>query len=129
MGTEILIRLVNGQLDKGQLMEYGSREIDINVWNGEELGYYIAIDTETEYIKDVEIPEIITCQVYSGRHAYYVPIDRIKEFIDLHDKSIFVFANAPFDLDVLNKCCNWDYFPKVDEGGVFDPSAKVIVII
>tara|TARA_R100001480_G_scaffold35402_1_gene47540 strand:+ start:1291 stop:2991 length:1701 start_codon:yes stop_codon:yes gene_type:complete len=101
-------------------MKYGSREIDINVWNGEKLGYYIAIDTETEYIKNVEIPEIITCQVYSGKHAYYVPIDRIKEFIDLHDKSIFVFANAPFDLDVLNKCSNWDYFPKVDEGGVFD---------
>ena len=101
-------------------MEYREREIDIKIWDGEKLGYYIALDTETEFIKFTETPELITCQAYAGQDAYFIPLNRITDFFNKHDKSTFVFANAPFDLDVLQKNCNWDFFKVVDEGRIYD---------
>jgi len=101
-------------------MEYKQREIDINIWDGKKLGYYIALDTETTVVDFTKTPDLITLQAYAGKEVYYVPIDKVTEFFITHSKSVFIFANAPFDLDVLEKNCNWDFFPAVDSGRIYD---------
>ena len=102
-------------------MIYKDRFINIKIWDGEKLGYYVALDTETDMVKDfTETPDIITCQAYAGDSVFYIPIDRLTSFLEKHSKSVFIFANAPFDLEVIQKHCGWDFFNVIDEGRIYD---------
>jgi DNA polymerase-1 len=71
------------------------------VWNGEKLGRFVAVDTETEVRPFTETPEIVTCQACDGQNVYYVPLDKIDDLFKCD--SVFIFHNAPFDIDVICK--------------------------
>jgi len=101
-------------------MHFNGRDIDIKIWNGESLGKNLAIDTETDLTPFTETPEIITCQVYDYQAVYYVRIEDLNKFFAQHDTNMYIFANAAFDIDVLEKASNWDYFNHIDKGKVQD---------
>ena len=66
----------------------------------------VAIDTETELIKDHTPPPVVTLQAYIGDgmpcfvHYPHIP-EFLKDVAKWNPKSHFVFHNAPFDLPVL----------------------------
>ena len=85
-------------------MIWRDRDIEIKVWKGQKLKQLISIDCETEVKPFHLTPDIITCQAYDGGDTvYYVRISDLYRFFNKHDESTFIFHNAAFDLDVLNK--------------------------
>jgi DNA polymerase I-like protein with 3'-5' exonuclease and polymerase domains len=67
-------------------------------------GDVLAIDTETELIKDHTIPPVVTLQVSNGRGVDVVGWENIPEYLDILSRRvgvIYVFHNAAFDVAVL----------------------------
>ena len=78
--------------------KFADNEYSVKVWKNEKLGKYISIDSETTVVPFHMTPEIVTMQVYSGNDVvYYVPVKKIKLFLNKHYDSIFILMNAPFD--------------------------------
>lgn len=85
-------------------MNFLNNEFQIRIWNGEKLGRFVAIDTETTMVPFTRTPDIVTMQAYSGgENVYYIKTDEIGAFLDTHSDSFMVLQNAPFDMDVLSK--------------------------
>lgn len=85
-------------------LNFNNQEYIGKKWNGEKLGGYISIDTETTVVPFHMTPELVTVQVYSGgKEAYYVPLEKIRLFFNKHYDNIFILTNFSFDLDVLAK--------------------------
>lgn len=82
-------------------IRFNGEQYAVKIWNGEKLGRFIAVDTETDFRPFTETPDIATCQIFDGTTAYYVPLDRIEEIFNLD--STFIFHNFPFDCDVVCK--------------------------
>lgn len=105
-------------------MFFDGREYRIKEWRGERLGKAIALDTETEFIRsEAAVPQLITCQVYDGNDTiYFIGRGCIVEFISLHSHSLFVFHNAAFDLQVLQKFIGDKVYDLYDSDRVMDTS-------
>ena len=73
------------------------------IWTYQHLGYTLACDTETTIAPFTDTPDLITFQVYNGEEALFVRREDVARFFEVHDKSIFIFHNAPFDIDVICK--------------------------
>jgi len=85
-------------------MQFNNQEFNIKTWNGEKLGRFIAVDTETTIAPFTTTPDLVTFQAYSGGpDVYYVSKERISEFLNEHSSSFLLFLNAPFDMDVIGK--------------------------
>lgn len=96
------------------------KTVDIHYWDGEKLGNTITIDTETRYIVDHEVPELVLFQAFDGSDkAFLVKKEAIRRFLDAHKAATFVFHNAPFDIEVISKECpeaiDWHYKMENDE--------------
>ena len=94
----------------------------IKFWNGEFLGDLIAIDTETDMIPFTETPRLATFQAYGGgSYVYYVPENRIYQFLNKHDESSLIAHNFAFDFDVVTKHINSNLlFSFYDNNRAFD---------
>lgn len=101
-------------------MEYNGKNYDIKIWQGELLNKVIAIDTETTYGPFTETPDLVTFQAFDGVSPFYVRDKDVLDFLKLHKKHTWLFANASFDLDVLEKAVGWDFYEQVDNNGVYD---------
>ena len=101
-------------------MEYNGKNYDIKIWQGELLDEVIAIDTETTYGPFTETPDLVTFQAFDGVSPFYVRDKDVLDFLKLHKKHTWLFANASFDLDVLEKAVGWDFYEQVDNNGVYD---------
>jgi DNA polymerase I-like protein with 3'-5' exonuclease and polymerase domains len=85
-------------------MQFLGNTYNIKIWNGEKLGRFVAIDTETTVVPFTRTPDLVTMQAYSGgENVYYIKTDDIASFLDCHSDSFMVLQNAPFDMDVLSK--------------------------
>ena len=84
-------------------MLFNGVEYTIQFWQGEELGRTLAIDTETTVQPFTETPDLITFQVFDGESLYYVDRSLVDDFLKKHVTRTLVFANAPFDVDVIEK--------------------------
>ena len=84
-------------------MLFNGIEYNIQFWQGEELGRTLAIDTETTVQPFTETPDLITFQVFDGENLYYVDRSLVDDFLKKHVTRTLVFANAPFDIDVIEK--------------------------
>jgi DNA polymerase I-like protein with 3'-5' exonuclease and polymerase domains len=83
---------------------FNNETYNIKTWNGERLGKFVALDTETEVRPFHMVPDIVTLQAYAGgTDVYYVPVEKIRHFLNAHYDSILILHNAPFDMDVLSK--------------------------
>jgi DNA polymerase I-like protein with 3'-5' exonuclease and polymerase domains len=85
-----------------QSVRLGDRDFDFSIWqSGEKLRSPIAIDTETELIKDFLIPRIALASVSDGaKHRLIKPAD-LQAFIDQHAEAHFIAHNASFDFAVI----------------------------
>ncbi len=93
-------------------MLFNGVEYTIQFWQGQELGRTLAIDTETTVIPFTETPDLITFQVFDGENLYYVDRSLVGDFLKKHVTRTLVFANAPFDIDVLRKFTKDKYLLK-----------------
>src|SRR5210317_1239126 len=84
-------------------MIFNGEEYTIQFWQGESLGSILAIDTETTIAPFTETPDLVTFQVFDGESLYYVDRSLVDDFLKKHVTRTLVFANAPFDIDVLRK--------------------------
>jgi DNA polymerase I-like protein with 3'-5' exonuclease and polymerase domains len=86
-------------------MKFLDQDYNVKIWNREHLGDLIACDTETDLVDEwYNTPEISTFQAYGGgNEVYLVRISDLLLFFNTHNKSDFVYQNAPFDIDVLLK--------------------------
>lgn len=105
-------------------MKFGDREVKVAIWNNEKLSDLVACDTETTFVPFHLTPEIITCQVYDGGDtAYYIPLNKLRLFFNMHYDTVFIFHNAPFDLDVLGMVLGRDFaYDLIDRCKVKDTS-------
>ena len=100
------------------------REFKLNAWTPDQdvvLGKLIAIDTETELIKDHHFPPLVLLQVTAGSRVDLVPYDLAEQYmlklVRYNPGSKYVFVNAAFDLGVL--ACG-DLYDMIDKGQVVD---------
>lgn len=85
-------------------MRFKNFDYNIKIWDQENLGSLMALDTETDFRPFTETPDLITCQVYAGRkEVYYIPLSELGVFFEMHKDSSFITHNAAFDLAVLDK--------------------------
>ena len=78
-----------------------------SLWNGEQLGDVIAIDTETTLIEDrSKVPDLCLVSVSDGELHFVLEPSQLPEFLDLHssDEIHFVFHHVGFDFPVIDKC-------------------------
>ena len=101
-------------------MEFNGEKYDIQVWKGEKLGSVLAIDTETMVVPFTETPDLITFQVFDGESLFYVERCDVDRFLRTQSHKSFVFAHAPFDIDVLEKATSWKCNKQIEEGSIYD---------
>ena len=103
-------------------MQFNGEEYTIQFWQGESLGSILAIDTETTIAPFTETPDLITFQVFDGESLYYVDRSLVNDFLKKHVTRTLVFANAPFDVDVLRKFTEDKYLLKeqIESDKIFD---------
>ena len=103
-------------------MIFNGEEYTIQFWQGESLGNILAIDTETTIAPFTETPDLVTFQVFDGESLYYVDRSLVGDFLKKHVTRTLVFANAPFDIDVLRKFTEDKYLLKeqIERDRIFD---------
>jgi len=103
-------------------MLFNGIEYNIQFWQGQELGRTLAIDTETTIKPFTETPDLVTFQVFDGENLFYVDRCDVNKFLTQHLSRTLVFANAPFDVDVLRKFTEDKYLLKeqIESDKVFD---------
>jgi len=80
----------------------GDKDFDFSIWKaGDRLRSPIAIDCETELIRDHQVPRLALVSVSDGaKHRLIKPAD-LQAFIDAHSQAHFVAHNAAFDFAVI----------------------------
>mgnify|MGYP001307175881 CR=1 FL=1 len=101
-------------------MLFDGETYTIQFWQDEILGRVLAIDTETSIKPFTETPDLITFQVYDGESLFYVPRDKVFTFLDLHKDRILVFANASFDIDVIEKDTDFRFKEQIEGELIYD---------
>tara|TARA_Y100000817_G_scaffold314329_1_gene312815 strand:- start:698 stop:2395 length:1698 start_codon:yes stop_codon:yes gene_type:complete len=101
-------------------MLFNGVEYKIQFWQGEELGRTLAIDTETTIKPFTETPDLITFQVFDGENLYYVDRGSVRDFLAKHSTRTMVFANAPFDIDVIEKHTGLSLKEQLENDKCFD---------
>lgn len=101
-----------------------NKDFIVRIWEGEVLGNYIAVDTETTMKPFHMTPEMVTCQAYGGGDiVYYIPKDRTLDFFNTNHGADFIFHNASFDLDVLEAHIGReDIYHLLDSNSIIDTS-------
>ena len=85
-------------------MKFLNKDYDISIWSGQKLDKVIAMDTETTIVPFHMTPDLVTCQAYDGgSNVYFIPTNRLNAFFNRHWDNTFIFHNASFDADVLEK--------------------------
>jgi len=85
---------------------FANKEYNVKIWNGEVLGPFVSIDTETEMVDSwTNTPTLATIQVWGigSSTVYYVDTADCLRFLEAHRESTFIMQNAKFDVDVLHK--------------------------
>jgi len=106
-------------------VEFNNKDYKIAVWDGEKLGEFCSIDTETTLQPFHLVPDLVTVQAYDGGDTvYYVPKSHIRYFFRVNHHACLIFHNAPFDIDVLTKrnLCMDVFYGLIDNDKVHDTS-------
>jgi len=104
-------------------VQIGTRQFEFGIWQGQQLGTTIAIDTETRLIQGTEIPELALASVSDGQQHYVVPVQRLGQFITQHRDHQFVAHNAAFDFWVIERALRPDsgaWWAIADQGRLHD---------
>lgn len=98
------------------------KEYEVKWWEGETLpSKFIALDTETEVVSSYNIPKMVTMQVYCGNDiVYYIPMEKVKAFLEMHMDKDIICHNAAFDIRVLEEHTNISFLEKYKKSGIWD---------
>ena len=101
-------------------MLFDGEKYTIQFWQDESLGRVLAIDTETSIKPFTETPDLITFQVYDGESLFYVPRNKVFDFLNLHKNRTLIFANAAFDIDVIEKDTDFIFKDQIENNKIYD---------
>jgi DNA polymerase I-like protein with 3'-5' exonuclease and polymerase domains len=106
---------------------WNKETFEIKIWDGEFLGSLVSIDTETTIAPFTTTPDLVTFQAYSGgEDVFYVPREKVYQFLNKHSDSKLIMHNAPFDVDVIHKSVesrilyNWYLYNWYDAEKIYD---------
>lgn len=93
----------------GQVVEMSNHTFVLNAWEPDQdpvIGPAISADTETELFKGQEFPDVVMLQVTAGKRVDLVHWEDIPVYMEkllrYNTTSVFYFANAAYDLGVLD---------------------------
>lgn len=92
----------------------------MRIWNGEKLGLFITLDTETTVRPFTETPDLVTVQYATDKEQGYIRLKDVNNFFKVNDKSHFIFHNLAFDWDVLVKSHGIDFHTLLENGQLHD---------
>lgn len=83
----------------------GDRQHRWEVWDGQPLGKYIALDTETDLAKQHEVPQLALVSVSDGSQHYLLKPDQLAELLMQHlpRGCHLIFHHVAFDFGVMDK--------------------------
>lgn len=85
-------------------LNFLENDYTIKLWNGEHLGKLIGCDTETDLADFTGTPNLACIGAYAGGDdIFFIKVEDITLFFNTHHDSKFIWTNAPFDMDVLQK--------------------------
>jgi len=87
-------------------VKFRDRHYKVQYWSPENgvIGRFLALDTETTLIREGEIPYYILGAAYADSDAVLlIKRENLKDFVECHKNSYFIFCNAAFDIHVIEK--------------------------
>ena len=83
----------------------GNQDYTWQHWDGQQLGKYVAIDTETTLITGHRIPQLCLASCSDGQQHFIIHPDQLGSFLNQHlpSGSHLIMHNAAFDFWVLDK--------------------------
>jgi len=105
--------------------EWNGQKYQPQIWSPEigVIGYVIAVDAETELIQEGKIPAFIIGQAYAGGgRVYFLHLEHLSTFLDIHRNQIFVMQNAAFDIAVLTQETGFDFDVMIRSQRLWDTS-------
>ena len=74
-------------------------------WNGEDLGWLVAVDTETTLAGGLgdPPPDLVVVTAFNGTAGVYFGPEQLEAFLRKHVASVLVFHGVDFDLPVIAK--------------------------
>jgi len=87
----------------GREVVVGNQPVPYRVWSGEQLGGSVAMDTETELIRDHAVPRLALASACNGQCAYLIHPHDIHRFVVVHAEAKLCFHNVGFDFWVLHQ--------------------------
>ena len=102
--------------------EIKGRSIPVEMWAGQVLGSFFALDTETELIVEGTTPDLILGSAYDGETAYIITLKDMPAFLAVNMTPIhrIVMHTAKFDVNVLDKACGVNFRNEMDNGRLLD---------
>lgn len=99
----------------------GAHTVPFDVWRPGRIlaGSLIALDTETECIRDGEIPALVLITATDGQQGFFIARQDASQFVDAHPAAQWILHNAAFDIHVLARA-GCDLHPQVESGRVYD---------
>lgn len=83
----------------------------------------IALDTETGVIEPGKVPPFVVGQAYNGSDTvYFISLDQLAPFMELHYDSTFTMHNAAFDTSVIENEVGFDFDSMIRGHRLFDTS-------
>ena len=83
--------------------QLGTNQFRWEVWDGQPLGKYVAIDTETTLIQNHQIPQLCMLSISDGECHYVAPPQLAHHLVMATTDSQLIFHNAGFDFWVLDR--------------------------
>jgi DNA polymerase I-like protein with 3'-5' exonuclease and polymerase domains len=86
-------------------VQLGDQQHSWAVWNGQQLGRFIAIDTETTLIQQHEVPQLCMVSVSDGQQHYLLKPNQLAELLMQHlpHAPQLIFHNVAFDFAVIDR--------------------------
>lgn len=87
------------------MLQLGIEQFEWSVWDGQPLGQYVAIDTETTMIVEHRVPMLAMVSVSDGEQHYLLKPEQLRELLsqlstgDHH----LIFHNVAFDFAVIDR--------------------------
>ncbi|MBI3832489.1 MAG: hypothetical protein HY291_23395 [Planctomycetes bacterium] len=99
----------------------GKQSAPFDLWRPGQLftGPLIAMDTETEPIRDGAIPRLVLAAATDGQEGYFIARQDLAKFFAAHHDATWLFHHAAFDIPVLAQA-GCDLHPLIEAGKIFD---------
>ena len=100
---------------------FAEQSFPAKFWDGEEItAQRIAVDTETLNIEEGETPPLVLLQVFDGQVSWLADWKNGEGLVKQFENKELIMHNAAFDVAVLEKAFDWDFWDHVERGLLWD---------